>query len=47
MSTSKKAIKNVEVKVDVQKGILGFREKILILDMLVSSTSHFHPLSII
>ena len=41
MCTPKKAIKNVEVKVDVQKGALGFRKN-LIIKVLVSFNSHFH-----
>ena len=32
-----------EVKLDIQKGALGFREN-LTLDVLVSSNSRFHPL---
>ena len=36
-------IKNVEVKVDVQKGALGSQYK-LTIDVLVQSNSGFHPL---
>ena len=39
----KKAIRNFEVKVNVQKGALRFEEKNDI-DVLVSFNSHFHPL---
>ena len=39
----RKASKNVEVKVDVQKGALGFRVK-LAVDVLISSNPSFHPL---
>ena len=41
--TFKKVIKNVEVKVDVQKGTLGRREN-LTINMLVSFNPSFHPL---
>ena len=41
--TFKKDIKNVEVKVIVQKGPLGFRGN-LTVDVLIPSTSRFHSL---
>ena len=45
MCTNEKVIKNVEVKVDVQKGAVGFREeKKMTIDVLVSSNSHVLPL---
>ena len=39
--TSEKSIKDVEVKVNVQKGILGFKEK---FNVLVPSDSHLHSM---
>ena len=43
MCAFKKVIKTIEVKVDVQKRFLGFKE-ILTTDVLVLSNSHFHSL---
>ena len=44
MCTFDKAIKIIEVKVDVQKGPLRFIEK-LTIDVLVSSNSCYHSLN--
>ena len=41
--TFRKAIKNFEVKVNVQNRALRL-EKNFIIDVLISSNSHFHPL---
>ena len=41
---SKMGIDYYEVKVDLQKGVLRFREKMTILTVLVSSNSCFHPI---
>ena len=43
MCAFEEAIKNVEVKVYVQRGALGFRGKFDI-DVLVPPDSHFYPL---
>jgi hypothetical protein len=44
MCTHKKVIKNIEVTVDVQKRAVGFRERKMAIDVLVSSkfTFFFH-----
>ena len=44
MCTFQKAIKNVEVAVDIQKGTQGLEILFLTIDVLVSSNSYFHPL---
>ena len=44
MRTFKKGIKNFEVKVDLQNGALRFKEKKLIIDVLVSSHSRLYSL---